>query len=73
MGACDHPTTCRPESRGRFGSTLCYPDSRVIGCQILAAQSDEVDHVRSREVRYRFSMSKTFKSAIFSMRTRVLL
>ena len=30
MGACDHPTTGQPQRCGRFGSTLCYPYSRMI-------------------------------------------
>ena len=29
MGGHDHPTTGQPQSLGRFGSTLCYPDGRV--------------------------------------------
>ena len=30
VGACDHPTTGQPHRCGRFGSTFCYPYSRMI-------------------------------------------
>ena len=58
MGGHDHPTTSQPYSLGRFGSTLCYPDSRVIRFPYpigLASRSrDEADHnsynLRSRVV-----------------------
>ena len=33
MGVYDHPATDQPWRLGRFGSTLCYPDSRVIHFQ----------------------------------------